>query len=249
MYKILLVDDDQNILHGYRRNLRSRYDIHTAEGAVNAFMKLKEHDDFAVIISDYNMPMMNGLDFLIKSQEFQPDAVRIILTGNATVHMLEKAINQGDIFRVLMKPCSHSDLVKTLEESVQRHKKIIAEKEVLSKTLLGTIKIVTDILSSVSPLAFNKAAFFNNMAKRILSRLHRPFNWETEAACLLSQIGCVTVPNEIFVKHDRGEELTAGEAELMRTHPLTGASILRNIPRMEKIANSIEKQQKSNEEG
>ncbi len=248
MYKILLVDDDLNILHGYRRNLRSRFDLHIAEGAVNGFLKLKEIEDFAVIISDYNMPKMNGLDFLIWSKEFQPDAVRIMLTGNATVNMLERAINEGDIYKILMKPCSHSDLVNTLESAVRMHRKIISEKEILSKTLLGTIKIVTDILASVNPLAFNKAAFFNNLAQGIMNRLNKPYTWEYEAACLLSQIGCVTIPYDIFIKHDRGEELTVSEAELMRTHPLTGASILRNIPRMERIARSIEKQHDSYED-
>jgi chemotaxis protein histidine kinase CheA len=100
-------------------------------------------------------------------------------------------------------------------------------------------------LASVNPLAFNKAAFFNNFAQKLLNRLNKPYTWDVESACLLSQIGCVTIPNEIFIKQDRGEELTAGEADLMKTHPLTGASILLNIPRLEAIAHSIEKQQQS----
>lgn len=245
MYKVLLVDDDSNILHGYRRNLRSRFEIHTAQGSVEGFIKLKAEPDFAIIISDYNMPNINGLEFLIRSKEFQPDAVRIILTGHASVSMLERAINEGDIYKILTKPCTHAHLVKTLEESVKKYQRSVAEKRLLSETLLGTIKVVTDILASVNPIAFNKAAFFNNMAKKIMTRLNKQYNWEIEASCLLSQIGCVTIPQEIFIKHDRGEELSPSEYELMRSHPLTGASILRNIPRMERIASSIENQQKS----
>jgi len=102
--KILFVDDEINVLHGYRRNLRSLFDVHIANSGSEALKIIAEQGDFAVIISDYRMPEMDGIELLHKVKEISPDTIRIILTGFADMQIAIEAINEGNIFRFLTKP-------------------------------------------------------------------------------------------------------------------------------------------------
>jgi len=102
--KILLVDDDCNILDAYRRSLSREFLMETAVGGEQALKLLAQDDPFAVVVSDMRMPGMDGIQLLntIKSQS--PDTIRVMLTGNADMDTAIKAINEGSIFRFLNKP-------------------------------------------------------------------------------------------------------------------------------------------------
>ena len=91
--KILLVDDEQNILTGLKRQLRGTFNILTAEGGHKGLEALEEQGPFAVIVSDMRMPEMNGIQFLVKASEVCPDAVRMMLTGNADLETAMHAVN------------------------------------------------------------------------------------------------------------------------------------------------------------
>jgi len=85
MEKILLVDDEENILAGYKRNLRNMFNIFTANSGNDALEMIKSSGPFAVVISDYKMPQMNGNQLLSAIRQQSPDTVRMMLTGFADV--------------------------------------------------------------------------------------------------------------------------------------------------------------------
>ena len=62
--KVLIVDDDVNVLDSYKRLLRKQFDIDTAQGPMKGLVAIKENGPYAVIVSDYRMPGMNGIEFL-----------------------------------------------------------------------------------------------------------------------------------------------------------------------------------------
>src|SRR4051812_33879698 len=97
--KILCVDDDPNILQGYKRALRRDFDIQIAEGGSEALTTIEKEGPFAVIVSDMRMPVMDGVQFLSRVREIAPQTVRMMLTGNADQQTAIDAVNEGNIFR------------------------------------------------------------------------------------------------------------------------------------------------------
>lgn len=239
MHKILLVDDDENILFAYQRNLRTKFHVSISTSAVEALGMIANNNDFAVVISDFNMPGMKGVEFLSKVKEISPDSVRILLTGYADVKTSIDAVNKGNIYRLLTKPCPQEILLQTIYQAVQQYKLIISERELLEKTLRGSIKVLVDILAVINPQLFNQAKHNRNLGKKIAARLGLKNTWEIEVGCLISHIGCIGIPAEILEKKLRHQELTREDENIFYTHPDIGKSLLINIPRLENIAEAI----------
>lgn len=246
--RILFVDDDENILAGYKRNLRSNYIVKTISDPIEALNILTKEEPFDVIISDFKMPGMDGITFLSKAKNIRPDTVRIILTGFADINNAINAVNEGNVFRFLTKPIAHDSLLKAIGAGVDQYRLINAEKELLNKTLKGSIKILIDILSAVNPSAFSHASSVSKLARRVAERLRMESAWEIELAALLSQVGLVTVPEELIEKKMSGNYLTAEENQIFSSHPEVGSSFLKNIPRLEDVSQAISHQLKRYED-
>lgn len=234
--KILCVDDDPNILQGYRRILRRDFDIEIAEGGEEAMAAISREQNFAVIVSDMRMPGMNGVEFLARCKELAPDAVRIMLTGDAEQKTAMDAVNEGTIFRFLTKPCSPEMLAKALRAGLEQHRLITAEKELLEETLGNSIQVLIDVLAMVNSTAFSRATRVKRLAHEIAVRLGLQNIWEIELAALLSQIGCVSVPENILRKISSCRQLTIEELNLYQSHPQIGHDLIAQIPRMEIVA-------------
>lgn len=246
--RILFVDDDENILAGYKRNLRLKYFVRTVSDPADALLVLSKEEDFDVVISDFKMPGMDGITFLSKAKNIRPDTVRIILTGFADINNAISAVNEGNVFRFLTKPIAHDSLLKAIGAGVDQYRLINAEKELLNKTLKGSIKVLIDILSAVNPSAFSHASSVSKLARRVAERLRMEAAWEIELAALLSQIGLVTVPEELIEKKMSGHYLTGEENQIFSSHPEVGSSFLKNIPRLEDVSQAIAYQLKRYEE-
>ena len=107
-YSILIVDDEPDIRGALRRSLNG-YTIHEAGDGVEALDKLRDIEVDA-IVSDYNMPRMNGLELLTNARIMYPQVLRILLTARADVHLAVRALNEGSVHRFLLKPWDHIDL-------------------------------------------------------------------------------------------------------------------------------------------
>lgn len=108
--KILLVDDEENIRNALKRVLkREGYEIYSMAGGVEALAQIKNISP-DVIISDFMMPEMNGIEFLNRAREILPEVVRIILTAHADIEMAVKAINEAGVYRLLTKPWDDAEL-------------------------------------------------------------------------------------------------------------------------------------------
>lgn len=247
--KILLVDDDQNILFGYERILRKKYEVVTAEDAIKGGIALREQGPFAVVVSDYRMPGIDGVQFLTAVRQSSPDTVRIMLTGQADMQAAINAINEGNIFRFLTKPCNIDVFAKALNAAMDQYRLIKAERELLENTLQGSIKLLVDILSTISPDIFSYSSRLRLLARRVATRLEIDRIWEIELAAMLSHIGCVALPGDILSKVNQGKNLTLEQTRLYQTHPLKGMKLLSNIPRLEGIAQAVGSQMKQYDGG
>jgi EAL domain-containing protein (putative c-di-GMP-specific phosphodiesterase class I)/CheY-like chemotaxis protein len=133
--RVLLVDDDPRILAGLRRQLHRSFQVFTAESGVDGLEKIATEGDFAVVVSDMRMPGMDGAAFLARVRAESPQSTRVLLTGQTELSAAVRAINDGQIFRFLSKPCPPEVLDKCLQESVVRHRATQDEHRLLSSVL------------------------------------------------------------------------------------------------------------------
>ena len=155
--KILLVDDDSNILEGYRRGLIREFLLETALGGEQALTLAAENGPYAVVVSDMRMPGMDGIQLLSRIKALSPDTIRVMLTGNTDTETAINAINEGSIFRFLNKPCSKEVMAKTITAALMQYRLVTAEKHLLEQTLSGSLQVLTEVLSLINPAAFSRA--------------------------------------------------------------------------------------------
>jgi len=191
--KILLVDDDSNILDGYRRSLSREFLMETALGGQPALAMAAENGPYAVVVSDMRMPGMDGIQLLSKIRALSPDTIRVMLTGNADMETAVNAINEGSIFRFLNKPCSKEAMAKTLTAALVQYRLVTAEKQLLEQTLSGSLQVLTEVLSLVNPAAFSRAERARRYIHHIVTVMKLGNPWQYEVAAMLSQLGCVTL--------------------------------------------------------
>ncbi|VAX25884.1 hypothetical protein MNBD_NITROSPINAE02-427 [hydrothermal vent metagenome] len=242
--KILLVDDEQEVLNTLKRLHRNSFHIDTALGSDEGLEAVSSKGPYAVIVSDQEMPGIKGIDFLSKVKEISPDTVRIMLTGNATMDTAIEAVNEGNIFRFLTKPCPPDLFAKTIISGIEQYRLINAERELLEKTLSRSIKVLIDILSMVNPVAFSRAARLRKYVRHSARKLNLKHSWKYELAAMLSQLGCVTIPQDIIEKSYAGQKLSKEEQEMFDSHPSVARELIERVPRLEPIAIMIENQNK-----
>jgi serine phosphatase RsbU (regulator of sigma subunit) len=134
MDKILFVDDDVNLLASFQRQLRKQFRIETALGGHEGIELVRNNGPYAVIVSDFSMPHMNGIEFLSRARQIAPDSIRIMLTGNADLQAAIQAVNEGNIFRFLTKPCSLDVLGKSIGTGIEQYQQIAKEKAFAQRT-------------------------------------------------------------------------------------------------------------------
>jgi response regulator RpfG family c-di-GMP phosphodiesterase len=126
--KVLCVDDEPNVLAGLQRQLRGRFDVAVAPGAQAGLEALRQQGPFAVVVTDYKMPEMNGVEFLREVSRLAPHTVGIMLTGHADINVAVAALHEGRIFRFLSKPCRREVLETAVRDSLEQHRLMMSER-------------------------------------------------------------------------------------------------------------------------
>jgi response regulator RpfG family c-di-GMP phosphodiesterase len=242
--RILFVDDEPNVLNAIRRQLGNKFKIEVAIGPKEGLTAVSEKGPFAVVISDLRMPLMDGIQFLAKVRELSADTVRMMLTGNADLNAAIKAVNQGNVFRFLTKPCAEKELISVLTIGLEQYRLVTAEKELLEKTLKGGIEVMTDLLSMANPEAFGRSLRIRRYVAEIATKLMVPSIWRFETAAMLSQIGWLLLPAHMMQKLIDGKKLSPDEIKTLAMNPMISADLINNIPRMEEVAEIILYQEK-----
>jgi response regulator RpfG family c-di-GMP phosphodiesterase len=235
---ILLVDDEQAILDGLRRQLRKKFTVHTAAGGAEA-LALLESEPVTVVVSDMRMPQMNGATFLSKVRTLYPDVVRILLTGQADTQAAITAVNEGQIYRFLTKPCPPEVLVEEIASAVELNRLFTVERELLSTTLRRTVEALTTTLSLAQPLAFARAVRMARVVTQLAQALELDDPWEVEVTAMLAQLGAVTLPSTVLEKLDAGRPLDEDERDMAARVPAVSRDLVAAIPRLETVAAAI----------
>jgi len=134
-HTVLFVDDEENILNALKRVLRREsYQIITAPSGPEGLKVLEEHE-VQVVVSDQRMPEMSGTEFLTHVMERHPDAVRIILSGYTDVDTITDAINQGHIYKFLLKPWNEDALKMEISRALDYYELVNLNKSLHQRVL------------------------------------------------------------------------------------------------------------------
>ncbi len=138
MSRMVIVDDEQNILSAMRRSFaRSEWlqsdgiEVETFVSPAEALLRASTGAVFDVVLSDYRMPGMDGIEFLRKFRKLQPDAVRIVLSGYADLDAVIRAINEVEIYRFISKPWNDYEVAQTIRQAIA-HRQLLLENRRLA---------------------------------------------------------------------------------------------------------------------
>ena len=233
--RILCVDDEQDLLDGLRLNLRKQFKVTTATSGAEGLEVFDascgdEDGPFDAVISDMRMPNMNGAAFLAAIMERSPQTPRILLSGQADMESTIAAINDAKIFRFLTKPCEPALIQETVVEALELARLRETERVLLDQTVRGAVTMLTEVLGLVSAAAYSRTSRIREVVDQVRDNLGLEPSWDLDVATLLSQVGCVVVPE---TDDDDGPS---------GRHPEIAANLLGNIPRLENVASIVRTQ-------
>jgi len=240
--RILCVDDEPKVLRGLRRQLHDKFELELAEGPERALELLESAGPFGVVLADMRMPVMDGAQLLAEVRRLYPDTVRMMLTGNSDLLTAIRAVNEGNIFRFLNKPCAPEDLVRALGDGLEQYRLVCAEREILEQTLNGCVKVMSEALSLANPRSFRNTNELKELAEEVARALGMPRPWEMEMAVMFAQLGRVTIPPEILAKEEAGSPLSPRELGMLELIPSAGSDLIERIPRLEGVARIVKRQ-------
>jgi len=239
--KILCVDDEESILKGFQLHLRKGFDLFTANSGEDGLRVFDEEGGFAVVLSDMRMPGIDGAAMLSAIKERNADVVTMLLTGHADFESAMSAVNDGNVFRMLSKPCPPERLIQSLYAGLRQHELIVGEKVLLEQTLKGAVDALSQALATAKPLFFGRAQRVQRLAGELADRLEEPNQWRIEVASIFSQIASITLPEAISEDVYHKRELSKEVQEIVGRFPEVTEQMLEKIPRLEEVREIIGK--------
>jgi response regulator RpfG family c-di-GMP phosphodiesterase len=237
--RILLVDDEPHVLDGLRRLLRTEFAVDTAADPALALERIRNAGPYAVVLSDFQMPEMNGARFLAAARATSPDTSRILLTGQADLSSAAAVVNEGGILRLLLKPAAREDLVDALRAGVDQHRLVTAERDLLDNTLRGSVRALTEVLALANPAVFARSTRLRTLVALIVQASGTAVTWHVELAAMLTQIGAIALPAEILERAEQGLPLDAEARDLLSRLPGIADQVLAGIPRIDQVREAI----------
>lgn len=236
MTRVLFVDDEPLLLKSLSRQLRGRLEAEYVSSVSEAMEKVKSKQ-FNIVISDMRMPEMNGDEFLEQVSLLSPESIRVMFTGNSDQESAVRAINKGKIFRFISKPSTTEDLLEVVADAEKQHALLVAKRELLQNTLTGSIKLVTDLMGMSGGRTGDELKTLCSYAKALAEDI--PL-YELELPILLCGISRLLLPEAIEEKILSNKQLTNEEFKVLDSIPSSVAALVRNIPRLENVADTIE---------
>ena len=235
--KILIVDDSeenriilQELCKSIGYNSEVSKDGRSALNILETFLPL-------AILLDIKMEGMDGFQVLetIKNNQKWKDIPVIMITSLNDSESILKCLRLGaDDY--IPKPFEPAIVKARLERSISNLNALKKERLVLEKTFSGSIKILSDIISSLNPILFGKCSKVRRIARLIAEEMNYPDIWEIDVASIFSMVGCISFSHEMLEKIINNKALTIDEKKLYENHTNLGYKLLNNIPRLENVS-------------
>lgn len=231
--KILIVDDERSIISAIQRAFHRKLDIHVANSADQGILQITQNGPFAIVVSDYQMPGVDGVAFLAKVSQISPDTVRMMLTGHANLETSVRAVNEVNVFRFLTKPCPMQILEKALLDGLRQYRLIQTERSfyVLKKWtqgLGGLVQAFVKLIESKDPYTAGHQQRVSLFSAAIANAMGFSDDAveQIRMAAMIHDIGKIYVPVEFLNKPG---SLNTHEWNIVKMHSQIGHDILSPI--------------------
>lgn len=238
--RVLLIDDERSILSAYARLLRGEVDLVTARGGDEAFQAVQASEaPFAVVLCDLKMPGPDGIEVLSRIRSISPDTVRVLFTGQADLAAAVEAVNTGEIFRFLRKPCLPDVMRACIGACVRQHRLLTAERELFERTVAGTVRLLSELMALVSPSGSARAGRLRRYVRHMADAMGLKEVWQFELAAVLSSLPTLSLEHQAFNRYASSQPRTPEERRAFEAQADIAASLVAHVPRLESIAAMI----------
>jgi len=232
-HKVLIVDDDTELLKSFQRRFHGVFELDVAPSGMDGIEAIKRQGPYKVIIADYRMPEMDGVEFLRRVRDLSPDSIRIILTGYPDIEIVIKAVNEGHVFRFLTKPVRTEVISHAINDGIKFYEmeKKIRELYYLKrwkKNMEAMILAFLKLFEARDPYTAGHQQKVAKLSKAIAEELglKKGRVEGINTAATIHDIGKLYVPAEILNKPGK---LSDVEFEMIKLHPQVGFDILSPI--------------------
>ena len=241
-FRILIVDDEPNNLKLFQQIFGGTYDLKFARDGTNALIATDKHKPDLILL-DIMMPKMDGYEVCrrLKANKKTAGIPVIFVTALGAVDDETKGFQLGCV-DYITKPISPSIALARVKTHIELKNSKEKVEKLLSKTLTGALKMMSDLISMVNPVVLSQSSRLKRCAGEIGKKHGLEGLWRLEIAATLSQIGTIAIPPGTLLKARNGEILDADEQKLMDSYPAIGKDLLKNIPRLETVAEIIGRQ-------
>ncbi len=231
---VLLVDDEEGVLNSIER-LFAKKDIRILKAANGEdALEFIRKEDISVLVSDNLMPGMNGIELLSKVRVISPDVIRIMMTAHSDFSAAVNAINNGEVFRFIMKPWDNKEFINIIEEGVNRYHVIKTLKKADKATLLSLAQTIELKDKYTRGHCDRVADYALGIAERL--NLSEDTKEDIRYGSWLHDCGKIGIPEHIL---NKSGPLTEEEYEIIKKHPLWGADVARQAQLSQTIINII----------
>lgn len=236
MNSVLIVDSDGKALTVMQRRLRKNFETHIAQGPRLGLQRIAEEGPYAVILAEFSMAEMDGVEFMARAGKLCPESTRVLVSkAPLDAAALMRAINDGQIFHVLPASCADDRLIKVVEDAIGRFKRISSATRNVNEVHAIFAKAVhelvcwlrSDVRDMISPVLPILRGLCRNM------RHADPALAET--AFLLSVVGLIALPPALLEKITSGQALTEDERVLFARHPEQAVEWVRHLPQLKDV--------------
>jgi len=244
-HRILIVDDEQATLNLFSSVLKDRYAVETARTAEEALALIATAPPFSVLLADVFLPRMSGIELLARWAKTSPDTVRIALTGDTGRDTVVESVNSGKVFRFVSKPIGLAALSELMEVAVRHYDGQRVERDMMETTVRTCVNLLLGVLATFDPTSFELSQRLRETVRCFARARNLPNSSELELTAALARIGTVSLPALIVNKARHSVPLTPREAELLADVPNLGWQLLKEIPRMGRVAQAIRYQSRN----
>ncbi len=243
MFDLLIVDDNMNNLKVLINMLNTKgYRNRIATGGKMAIksVRTKKPD---LILLDINMPDMTGYDVcrLIKQDRNTRDIPIIFISANTQTDDIVKGFDMGGA-DYITKPFKWQEVIARVDAQIEIIKNKREVEVLLSKTFVGSVQIMMDLLMTTKPSLFNHGSTVKQIMKKMIDAMDIRHTWVYEIAAMLSVLGFVMLPDEVIVEYLSGHIHAISTKDKKEASEFT-VNLITKIPRLEPVKKIIELQE------
>jgi CheY-like chemotaxis protein len=232
--RVLFVDDDQMLLSSMERCLGLKLKLDTALSGPEALDRMRS-TTYSVVVSDMRMPGMDGVQFIDKARQVAKHTVYMMLTGNQDVQTAIRAVNEGQVFRFLTKPCRPEEIAAAIAQAQHQYDLEASERELLNKTFVGALGVFADVVETLQPRLVGRSGKTEQIFDDLRGRCQLPARWEYKVAAKVMLLGFA-----MQTQQQSGVNVSPTQANMQLNRACTTAArIVQRIPRLDPVAEII----------